>query len=331
MVEKYGFQDAITIQTKAEQFAKLKTKEIKEGQVYTPDEVISKVVDSPLENTPEGKALVKAASEAKASGQNIQIGLTPKIEKLGTDTTVYRGAKVHEIDTSRPNGITGGVSFSTDKAVADRFAQKEGGKVQKYTLSKDATIVNHSALEGMTQGERNQFLKTYKVDAIRFDIPKGAQGEAEIRVLNNQVLRAESEAPKIKVDQTTVKTPSKIGLSIERKAVETGISQKFEGVAGYDKITIKDQAQRATDLLTRDFEQARRIIRGEEDLPANLRGTALISAMEEHIKNRRWKTCSRVGKFATCFKNFRSSTRASFGSRARARFFGNSTQAAPRS
>ena len=285
LIQKYGLQDAITIETKAKELATQQAKSIDMGKTYSPDEIIQKVVDSPLENTPEGKALIKAATEAKRTGKNVSVGTIPQIERLGTDTPVFRGAKVHEIDTARPNGITGGVSFSTDKAVAERFAQNEGGTVKKYTISKDATIVNHSALEGMTQAERNQFLKTYKVDAVRFDIPKGAQGEAEIRVLNNRVLRTTEEAPKITQESINVKkTPSKIGLSIERKAVESGISKKFEGVAGYDKITIKDQAARATDLLTKDFEQARRIIRGEEDLPANLRGTALISAMEEHIK-----------------------------------------------
>lgn len=284
LVQKYGFQDAITIQDKAQQFAKLKNKQIKEGQVYTPDEIISKVVDSPLENTPEGKALIKAAADAKASGQNVQVGLAPKIEKLGVDTPVYRGAAVHEIDTTRPNGITGGVSFSTDKAVADRFAKSEGGTVKQYTISKDATIVNHSVLEGMTPRERTQFIKTNNIDAVRFDVPAGVQGESEIRVLNNRVLRAAEEKPTITTSQTTVKTPSKIGVSIERKAIEQGLTKGFEGVAGYDKITIKEQARLASDLFTNDFERARRIIRGEEPLPPELRGGALIKAMEDVIK-----------------------------------------------
>lgn len=89
-----------------------------------------------------------------------------------------------------------------------------------------------------------------------------------------------SKAPSLAINGSTA---SKIGKSIETKAVETGLA-KMEGVAGYDKITIKDQAQRATDLVTNNLDQARTVIRGDQPLPEGLRGTALITAMEEHIK-----------------------------------------------
>jgi hypothetical protein len=75
---------------------------------------------------------------------------------------------------------------------------------------------------------------------------------------------------------------SKIAQSIETKAVERKLTQGFEGLAGYDPITIKDQAARASSLMT-DVEKAGRVIRGEEALPEGLRGTALITAVEEHI------------------------------------------------
>lgn len=77
---------------------------------------------------------------------------------------------------------------------------------------------------------------------------------------------------------------SKIGKSIEAKAIEAKLTKGFENTAGYDKITLKDQAEKASNLINKDFETARAIIRGEEELPGNLKGTALITAMEEHIK-----------------------------------------------
>lgn len=77
---------------------------------------------------------------------------------------------------------------------------------------------------------------------------------------------------------------SKIGKSIEAKAVEGKLTASFKDTAGYDQITIKDQAKRATDLIRDDIDKARAIVRGEEPLPDGLRGTALITAMEEHIK-----------------------------------------------
>lgn len=77
-------------------------------------------------------------------------------------------------------------------------------------------------------------------------------------------------------------TPSKIGRSIEQKAVENRLTRGFEGVAGYDKITIADQAQRATKLFENP-EEALKVIKGETKLPEGLRGTALITAAEDHI------------------------------------------------
>lgn len=76
---------------------------------------------------------------------------------------------------------------------------------------------------------------------------------------------------------------SKIGKSIEVKAVEANLTRGFDGTAGYDPITIKDQAERATKLVNESTTQARAIIRGEAPLPEGLKGTALITAMEQHL------------------------------------------------
>ena len=77
---------------------------------------------------------------------------------------------------------------------------------------------------------------------------------------------------------------SGIAKSIEAKAVEAKLTKGFENLAGYEKINIKDQAQRAADLINTDIENARKVIRGEQPLPEGLKGTSLITAMEEHIK-----------------------------------------------
>lgn len=78
--------------------------------------------------------------------------------------------------------------------------------------------------------------------------------------------------------------PSKIGKSIEAKAVEDNLTKGFENTARYEAISIKEQAKKATDLINSDIQTARDIIKGDKPLPDDLRGTALITAMEEHIK-----------------------------------------------
>lgn len=77
---------------------------------------------------------------------------------------------------------------------------------------------------------------------------------------------------------------SKIGQSIEAKAVEEKLTSGFANTAGYDKITIKDQAERTANLVNSDLERARAVIRGDRPLPAGMKGTALITAMEDYIK-----------------------------------------------
>lgn len=77
---------------------------------------------------------------------------------------------------------------------------------------------------------------------------------------------------------------SKIGQSINQKAIDAKLTEGFAQTALYDKVTIADQAAQATQLVNGDLDKARAIIRGEEPLPGNLKGVSLVTAMEEHIK-----------------------------------------------
>ena len=76
---------------------------------------------------------------------------------------------------------------------------------------------------------------------------------------------------------------SKIAQSVNQKAIEQGLTKGYGDLAGYDKITIKDQAEKAANLLS-NRDEALAVIRGEKPLPDNLRGTAAITAAEQHIK-----------------------------------------------
>lgn len=87
---------------------------------------------------------------------------------------------------------------------------------------------------------------------------------------------------KILSEESTAK--SKIGKSIEQKAVESKLTEGFSQTAGYTPVTIKDQAERATALINEDITKARAVVRGEQPLPEGLKGTALITAMEEYVK-----------------------------------------------
>jgi len=259
-------------------------------EIQLPSQNVVKVVDRPYWADIKKSFRVEPITGEKVA-PTAKINVRPttstevpfaNVETAGRNITVYRGAKSSAIDTTRENGITGGVSFSTDRAVAQRFATREGGTVSRYTIDPNAKIINHSSLEKLNAKDVPQFLKDNKIDVVRFDLPKGAKGEAELRVINDKVLRTTPAPPKPK-PVAEGKTPSKIAKSIERKAIEEELTKGFENLAGYDKITIKDQAARAARVL-KDIERTRRIIRGEEPLPEGLRGTALIAATEARIK-----------------------------------------------
>ena len=80
---------------------------------------------------------------------------------------------------------------------------------------------------------------------------------------------------------------SKVGLSIEKRAIKEKLGRTFEDTAEYDKINLEDQANRAAELVIKDVEYAKDIINGKQELPSNLRGVALISALEDYaVKNR---------------------------------------------
>jgi len=118
------------------------------------------------------------------------------------------------------------------------------------------------------------------------------------KVENKEILKevVKKEAPEVKAVEkpTVIEAPiapvtgkgkvSKIAGSINAKSIEQGLTKGYGHLAEYTPIVIKEQAQRATDLINNNIDEARKIIRGETPLPEGLKGTALVTAMEERIK-----------------------------------------------
>ncbi len=177
-------------------------------------------------------------------------------------TVVYR---------AQEKGTTGEF-YTTDKSNAEKYGalNKNPELIQKDISNLNLKQV--SSKEMLNEKENPETRKNF--DGLAFKHPVTG---------SNDVVLFNKETPKVESTTEPGKTPSKIAQSIEQKAVEANLTKGFEGVAGYDKITIKDQAERASKLMS-DPEQAMRVIRGEDPLPEGLRGTALVVAAEEHIK-----------------------------------------------
>ncbi len=92
-----------------------------------------------------------------------------------------------------------------------------------------------------------------------------------------------AEAPDVNVKRAIMEPEqgkSKVGRSIETKAIEKELTDTFGETAGYDKITVKDQAEKVARLLE-DTDRVQKIISGEETLPEDVRGGAFITGVEK--------------------------------------------------
>lgn len=87
----------------------------------------------------------------------------------------------------------------------------------------------------------------------------------------------------IKTEDINNKKTSKIALDINKKAIESKLTEGFKELAGYDPITIKEQTEKATKLIEDNMEKVTSILKGNDSLPEGLKGTALIVALEEYL------------------------------------------------
>lgn len=90
-------------------------------------------------------------------------------------------------------------------------------------------------------------------------------------------LLQESAAPHI-----PAQTPSAMAKSVEAKGIESGLVEKFDGLAGYTPKKVADEAAKVANLITTDVEKARSIIRGETELPSEISGSMLVKGLEDY-------------------------------------------------
>jgi hypothetical protein len=256
--------------------------------------------------------LLKPPTEGKTApaGEKAPI-IKPPPETLQTTSkpiTLYRGAKDHTIDVTRENGITGGVSLSENKAVAERFAKMNEGTVKEYRLKEKAKIINYSELEqkfsGLTGEERNnaikEYLKEHKIDAVRFDVPKGSQSEAEIMVVNKDALEEVGEQPKKtkqsptqmtekdtkKLEQTTTKQPTtSIPKELEQLAKEAGSAEEFVKEQSITKMSNVDGAdfgalKQLKEVAKRQLERIKQLKTQIKDSPINQQNSLKVQLLK---------------------------------------------------
>jgi hypothetical protein len=71
-----------------------------------------------------------------------------------------------------------------------------------------------------------------------------------------------------------------LSKSVEAKAIEDKLTKGFGGLSEYETINIKDQASKAQELLSQDYETAKKIAMGEVEPPPGLKSFSVYTAVE---------------------------------------------------
>ncbi len=146
------------------------------------------------------------------------------------------------------------------------FAKADGSKIDPRRLAVETkNFVNKIVASEVPQ-------PTVKPQVKDGFLEKVERAEVEVRPPTDVA----AEVPRVEG-----KRPSKVAVSVEARAIEKKLTEGFEGLAGFDPITIKEQARLVADLIQNSPERARKMVRGEEPVPENMRGSSLIVGLEE--------------------------------------------------
>lgn len=298
-------QDIVPLEKPAERIKKIMKGEIKIEEPKAKEKAVEKkVVETTIEEQRIKRVLEseKKIAESmtgsqkdarlKAAGMEMsairrQLKGEPTAKEIQTATkkleSIHAGKKVDYL--GQEVEATGKVSFGKHevkfKDGTTKYVPRTDIKTKKITRI-DAIKYLREQAEIKLQGKESLFgLKPIKEKTVESETKKEIAKPKKI--VKKEPIKTERTKALDLSKPGGIKKKSKIGKSIEQKAIEAELTKGFKGTAEFETINIKEQAKRATDLINKDMELSRDIIRGEKPLPDNLKGTALITAMEKYI------------------------------------------------
>lgn len=178
----------------------------------------------------------------------------PKIDFETTQPKVQEVKDAFKVDTGKPPEVIAVEQMATG------HAPKLPETIQPYGTKK-TTQVSQTQIPQETQ---TGFGKIPQIQAR-----EGTQGK------NVQV-------PQTPIGEGQVK-PSKLGLRVEQTAIEKKLTTELKDLPTYQTMNMKEQAQKAADLLKSDPEKALRIALQQEAPPSGLQAESVFKAMEGSI------------------------------------------------
>lgn len=97
-------------------------------------------------------------------------------------------------------------------------------------------------------------------------------------------VEATPTVPEVSAPILTEAGVSKVGRSVEAKAVQDKITQGFDTTATYDVKPFEKAAQASTDLVNSGIEEAMKVARGEKPQPEGATTGSTLAAIEDFIK-----------------------------------------------
>lgn len=257
LINKYGVNDAMVIEAQAKKLAQTKANEIKPGE-QDPQKVIDHIVNNKLQDTPEGQQALKTAVEAQKAGSNVTIKFP--------EPTPIEGAKIVPI-----NKIETGLSDYINKN-----ANTATPKIQKY----EQVLRDGGTLEPIPVYEKNGGYVLNKDGFHRLQAYKNIGREnVSVRVEPETTLSASA---KQRAENAPILQPSMLGLRVDQTSIEKGLGE-LQSIPGYEKMNMKEQAQRASDLINSDPQKAYDIALGKAEAPKGLTAESVFKAVEKSI------------------------------------------------
>lgn len=133
--------------------------------------------------------------------------------------------------------------------------------------------------------ENEGVVGTMKVlfDNVIKRIKAAFEGTSDIENLYKDILTGKA---KKSTETPAPNGKSKLAQGVRAKAIKEkiiyGFDRRFRDLPEYDKVSIKEQAEKATNLVVDDFEKALRIAFGEEKPPEGLLPESVFNAVEEY-------------------------------------------------
>jgi hypothetical protein len=164
-------------------------------------------------------------------------------------------------------------------AEATPVARKAGASDEQIkNILEEGVGSNRS--EALRVLEKNQ---DHLTEADRLKLTGGDTGQAGLQMdeaARDALLAKTRAAAAAQMASEAEKGTSKIGASVQERAVQRGLEDHFGESAQYTKASIPDQARRAV-ALTQDRALLDQVISGEKPLPDGLRATSVITAIEK--------------------------------------------------